>query len=113
MENVIFDQQAQVFNSSRSSNKVGFIATGEKAVISQHSRDSYYGLESLRHKKVCDMMSPTQHFFTQKFINFIYRRVSQPKNVSSSTKWKGMVMILFKLIKIGIFYDGVYIHIDN
>ena len=46
MENVILDKQAQLFNTSRSSNKVKLITAGMKALVCQHSGDSQF--DSLR-----------------------------------------------------------------
>ena len=37
--NVILDQLTQVFNTSRSSNKVELVTAGEKALFCQHSGD--------------------------------------------------------------------------
>ena len=40
MEHDIFDQQAQVSNVARSSNKVEIITADEKALVCQHNGDS-------------------------------------------------------------------------
>ncbi len=62
MQNAIFHQQAQVFNTSRPSNKEGLIIAGEKALVCLHNGDSSDSLDTLRYKQFCDKVATNKSF---------------------------------------------------
>ena len=84
-------------------------AAGEKALVCQHSGDSYPRLDLVRNK-VCDMCH--QH-------NILFIQKCDQQNVQESItayecsikyrNGRGQLMIWFHLIRVCIFDDGMYI----